>query len=164
MNNFVVCLLQANLKLILCCSCLCIHGVHLCNHSFFEEGRVQPRNSILRGNIGVKPPTPQAGGTSTSMDVHLCSRPAPDGNSFLFFIIYLSIVTLFSYLIYYLTMVTFALYFISLFTPLWFVLSEGEGVRVPATSYLVSLFTLIYLVLFSPFTAITPGCTLLFKQ
>jgi hypothetical protein len=61
----------------------------------------------------------------------------------LFFIIYLSMVTLFSNFIYYLTMVTFALYFISLFTPLWFVLSEGEDVRVPATSYLVLLFTLI---------------------
>ena len=57
-------------------------------------------------------------------------------------------VNLLSYFIYYLTMVTFALYFISLFTPLRFVLSEGEGVRIPATSYLVSLFTLIYLVLF----------------
>jgi hypothetical protein len=60
------------------------------------------------------------------MDVYLHSRLALDGNFFLFFIIYLSMVTLFSYFIYYLTMVTFALYFISLFTPLWFVLSEGE--------------------------------------
>src|ERR1700735_2842333 len=34
------------------------------------------------------------------------------------------------------------------FTPLWFIFSEGEGVRIPATSYLVPLFTLIYLVLF----------------
>jgi hypothetical protein len=82
------------------------------------------------------------------MDVHLRSRLAPDGNFFSLFIIYLSMVTLFSYFVYYLTMVTFTLYFISLFTPLRFVLSEGEGVRIPATSYLVSLFTLIYLVLF----------------
>jgi hypothetical protein len=56
-------------------------------------------------------------------------------------------VNLFSYFIYYLTMVTFALYFIPLFTPLWFVLSEGEDVKGPATSYLVPLFTLIYKVL-----------------
>ena len=42
----------------------------------------------------------------------------------------------------------FSIYFILQFTPLWFVFSEGEGVRVPATSYLVPLFTLIYLVLF----------------
>ena len=78
------------------------------------------------------------------MDVHLHSRLAPDGFFFLFFIIYLSMVTLFSYLIYYLTMVTFALYFISLFTPLWFIFSAGEDVRVPATPYLIPLFTLIY--------------------
>ena len=77
------------------------------------------------------------------MDVHLRSRLALDGN----FFCYLSMVTLFSYLIYYLTMVTFTLYFISLFTPLQFVFSEGEDVRVPATSYLVPLFTLIYKVL-----------------
>ena len=56
-------------------------------------------------------------------------------------------VTLFSYFIYYLTMVTFTLYSISLFTPLQFVFSEGEDVRVPATPYLVPLFTLIYEVL-----------------
>ena len=65
------------------------------------------------------------------MDVHLRSRLAPDGNLFLLFIIYSSMVILFSYFIYYLTMVTFTLYFISLFTPLWFVFSEGEDVRVP---------------------------------
>src|ERR1700691_1931526 len=47
-----------------------------------------------------------------------------------------------------LSMVTFSTYFLSHFTPLWFVFSEGEGVRIPATSYLVPLFTLIYEVLF----------------
>ena len=39
-------------------------------------------------------------------------------------------------------------YFLLHFTPLRFVFSEGEGVRIPATSYLVPLFTLIYIVLF----------------
>jgi len=68
--------------------------------------------------------------------MYTCTVGEPQAENFLFlFIIYLS-------------MVTFALYFISLFTPLQFVLSEGEGVRIPATSYLVSLFTLIDLVLF----------------
>src|SRR6202167_4694503 len=46
-----------------------------------------------------------------------------------------------------LSMVTFGTYF-SYFTSLCFIFLEGEGVRIPATSYLVPLFTLIYLVLF----------------
>jgi hypothetical protein len=37
---------------------------------------------------------------------------------------------------------------LSLVTPLQFVLFEGEGVKIPATPYLVPFFTLIYLVLF----------------
>ena len=45
-------------------------------------------------------------------------------------------------------MVNFSIYFILQFTSLRFVFSEGEDVRIPATSYLVPLFTLIYLVLF----------------
>src|SRR6204780_1378642 len=56
------------------------------------------------------------------------------------------LLTYFYYLLFYpwsLLVLTF-----SHFTPLWFVFSEGEGVRIPATSYLVPLFTLIYLVLF----------------
>jgi hypothetical protein len=83
------------------------------------------------------------------MDVHLRSRLALDGIFFLFFIIYLS-------------MVTFALYFIPLFTPLWFVFSEGEDVRV---HILLSTFVYSYLLsYFTPFTAIISECTLLFKQ
>ena len=39
-------------------------------------------------------------------------------------------------------------YLSSPFTPLWFVLSEGDVLRIPATSYLVPLFTHIYKVLF----------------
>src|ERR1700683_5610789 len=56
------------------------------------------------------------------------------------------LLTYFYYLLFYpwsLLVLTF-----SHFTPLQFVFSEGEGVRIPATSYLVPLFTLIYLVLF----------------
>src|SRR6202050_4085613 len=56
------------------------------------------------------------------------------------------LLTYFYYLLFYplsLSVLTF-----SHFTPLRFVFSEGEGVRIPATSYFVSLFTLIYLVLF----------------
>ena len=63
---------------------------------------------------------------------------------FYFIMVILIYLTLFNYL----TMVTFGTYFLLHFTPLQFVFLEGEGVRIPATSYLVPLFTLIYIVLF----------------
>src|ERR1700729_3848208 len=69
-----------------------------------------------------------------------------DGWIFFFFSFYHGQFTYFYYLLFYpwsLSVLAF-----SHFTPLWFVFSEGEGVRIPATSYLVPLFTLIYLVLF----------------
>src|ERR1700729_3219912 len=62
-----------------------------------------------------------------------------DGWIFFFFSFYHGQFTYFYYLLFYpwsLSVLTF-----SHFTPLWFVFSKGEGVRIPATSYLVPLFT-----------------------
>src|ERR1700677_4514600 len=43
---------------------------------------------------------------------------------------------------------TFLYLFCLHFTPLRFIFLEGESVRIPATSYLVALFTLVYWILF----------------
>src|ERR1700683_1706134 len=70
-------------------------------------------------------------------------RDSPQMGKFFFLYIHFIMVTFINYLFNYLPW-TFLYLFCLHFTPLWFIFPEGESVRIPATSYLVALFTLVY--------------------
>ena len=76
------------------------------------------------------------------MDTCTVGEPL-DGIFFIFYLFILSwSLSLITYLIIYHG--HFHTYFHLHFTPLWFIFLEGESVGIPATSYLVALFTLVY--------------------
>src|ERR1700683_1976726 len=73
------------------------------------------------------------------MDTYTVGEPL-DRKNFSFYLFILSwSLSLITYLIIYHG--HFYTYFCLHFTPLWFIFLEGESVRIPATSYLVALFT-----------------------
>src|ERR1700677_293644 len=111
-------------------------------HLFFKGGRVRSWNSFWRGNIGVNT-TYTPNHLEDPRDGHLHSRIAPGWEKIFFLYIHFIMVTFINYLFNYLPW-TFLYLFCLHFTPLWFVFLEGESVRIPATSYLVALFTLVY--------------------
>src|ERR1700683_3384134 len=111
-------------------------------HLFFKGGRVQSQNSFWRGNIGVNT-TYNPNHLEDLTDGYLHSGIAPRREIFSFYIFILPwSLSLITYLIIYHG--HFYTYFCLHFTPLWFVFPEGESVRIPATSYLVALFSLVY--------------------
>ena len=97
------------------------------------------------------------------MDAHLHSRLALDRKKILFFIIYLSIVTLFSFYLLFNHGHFGSLLYFSVYSPMVHCF-KGGGCK-DTSHILFSTFIYSYLFSsFSPFTAIIPGCTLLFKQ
>src|ERR1700677_1652005 len=115
-------------------------------HPFFKGGRVQSWNLFWRGNIRVNT-TYNPNHLEDPRDGYLHSRIAPGREIFSFYIFILPwSLSLITYLIIYHGHLH--TYFHLHFTPLWFVFLEGESARIPATSYLVALFTVIYRILF----------------
>src|ERR1700677_2628975 len=138
--------MQSKINILLCVWVNTLYPSGIQYHPFFKGGRVRSRNSFWRGNIGVNT-TYTPNHLEDPRDGHLHSGIAPGREIFSFYIFILPwSLSLITYLIIYHG--HSHTYFHLHFTPLWFVFLEGESVRIPATSYLVALFTLIYTILF----------------